>query len=43
MIDVPSGDTFAFSTLTTRGISASARGLGDSTDDTVGGKLVGVV
>lgn len=43
VIDVPSGDTFAFSTLTTRGISASARGLGDSTDDTVGGKLVGVV
>lgn len=43
VIDVPSGDTFAFSTLTTRGISASARGLGDSTDDTVGGKLVGAV
>lgn len=43
VVDVPSGDTFAFSTLTTRGISASARGLGDSTDALVGGQLVGVV
>jgi len=43
VVSVPSGDTFAFSTLSTRGISASARGLGDSTDALVGGQLVGVV
>lgn len=43
VIDVPSGDTFAFSTLSTRGISASARGFSDAATGLTGGQLVGVV
>ena len=42
VIDVPSGDTFAFSTLTTRSISASSRGFSDTAGLT-GGQLVGAV
>lgn len=43
VVDVPSGDTFAFSTLSTRGISASARGFSDAATGLTGGQLVGVV
>ena len=42
VVDVPSGDTFAFSTLSTRAISASARGFSD-TSRLTGGQLVGVL
>ena len=42
VVDVPSGDTFAFSTLTTRSLTASARGFSD-TSGASGGQLVGVV
>lgn len=42
VIDVPTGDTFAFSTLTTRALSASSRGFSD-TSGVTGGKLVGAV